>query len=427
MNSTKNAKKLSNWLRVLSALLPVTRRKLAILGSLAVIAGTLLVNTSSFGPLHFIPAGLSRVDDLEHAWSLLREYGPFEGEFGVMTRITPEVTGFASLLRLLERQQRVDLSGIVTSIYVESHMFSGDDIQRIGRYAVLVQYENDLEPRVVAWVEDVSQWIMNERLRWSLLHGLPVLSGGLLLSLLSMFLSATSKDGQLSRISNNTKRRMSLPLLKPQVWVPWSALLVASAAFAFALSRFVPSEWSTAMIALAALTQAFFAALLWKASQANLNLSREFHKWTTDQYRMPLRIISAEVAYSVSEGEISFRMVLFNPNKSVALVDGVLIVIPAFGDKVATNCIWNAPQINKEAPSVVPAEASAEVMSSGKLPSFDGGPPDVRTDIRTLLLQHRSASFQLNWSILEYRDGRDYSREFGAVEVVVMDPQEEPA
>jgi len=84
--------------------------------------------------------------------------------------------------------------------------------------------------------------------------------------------------------------------------------------------------------------------------------------------------------------------------------------------------MWNAPQINKEAPSIVPAEARAELISSGKLPSFSGGP--MRTDIRAVLLQHRSASFQLNWSILDRRDSRDYSKEFGAVGVSIVGGEE---
>ena len=166
---------------------------MVVLGSLAVIAGTFLVNTSSFRLLHFIPASLSRIDDLEHAWSELRAYDAYQGELDVITSITPEVSGFRVLLRLLERHGRLNLGTPITSIQIESQMIYGNDLQRIGRYVVQVEYKSESQPAVMAWVEDVSRWIEDECLHWSLSFGFPVLCGGLILSLVPLLLPARAR------------------------------------------------------------------------------------------------------------------------------------------------------------------------------------------------------------------------------------------
>jgi len=181
----------------------------AILGSVVVIAGTLLVNTSNFEPLYFIPAWFSSIDDLDHAWSMLRNFDAYQGELGVISSITPEARGFGNLLRLLERRQRLKVSELITGIQIRSQMLYGDDIQKIGQYVVEVRYESESEARVVAWVEHVSQWVMNERLRWSLLYGLPVLSVGLVLSLFAMLVPSGSKKGQSSSSSDPRLGRVS--------------------------------------------------------------------------------------------------------------------------------------------------------------------------------------------------------------------------
>jgi len=283
-----NLKKRVTLLRVLRRLLVLSSRRMAILGSVAVIAGTLLVTSYNFELLYFIPAGLSSIDDLDHAWSILGAYDTYEGELGVQTGITPEDRGFRRLLVLLDQRQGLSSSAAITEIQVSAHMLYGNDMGKIGSYVVQVVHDGEPEPCVVAWVEDVSRWIEDERLRWSLSCGFPVLFLGLGLSFVALLFPAWLKDREARGGSSRSTEPMTSRLPRWYEWLPWAALMAAVVALVLVLVRPVRNEWSTMVIAFAALTQAVFAALLWKVSRESLKLSLEFRRWTTDQYRLPL-------------------------------------------------------------------------------------------------------------------------------------------
>lgn len=166
---------------------------MAILGGLAAMAGTLIVTSYNFDPLYFIPAGLSSIDDLDHAWSALQTYDACQAELGIQTAITHEERGFHRLLLLLDERQGITSGDAVSEIQVAAHMLYGNDMGRIGSYVVQLVHDEEPQAQVVAWVEDVSRWIEDERLQWSLSFGFPALCGGLILSLISLVFPQKAK------------------------------------------------------------------------------------------------------------------------------------------------------------------------------------------------------------------------------------------
>ena len=171
--------------------LALSAKQLAVLGGLTAIAGTLIVTSYNFAPLYFIPAALSNIGDLDHAWSVLRTYDSFQGELGVQTGITSDERGFPELLLLLEDRQDVSFNDGVSEIQVAAQMLYGNDAARIGSYVVQVVYGEETPETVIAWADDVSHWVEDERLRWALSIGFPVLCLGLILSLISVTLAGT--------------------------------------------------------------------------------------------------------------------------------------------------------------------------------------------------------------------------------------------
>lgn len=75
---------------------------------------------------------------------------------------------------------------VATEIGIKGQMLYGDSMQRIGQYVVTVHYEGEDESRIVAWMESVSNWIQSERLQWSVTCGMPILSIGMLVSLVGV-------------------------------------------------------------------------------------------------------------------------------------------------------------------------------------------------------------------------------------------------
>jgi hypothetical protein len=148
--------------------------------------GTLIVTSCEFEPLYFIPSALSRIDDLDYAWSQLRVVGDEGHSFDVKASIGPDVRGFSELASMLLERQHFKPSGMITAIEVAPHMYYGDEPYLIATYVVLIAQDTQPSEVTIAWVEDVQQWVSDERLRWSLACGFPVLCGGLIVSLFAM-------------------------------------------------------------------------------------------------------------------------------------------------------------------------------------------------------------------------------------------------
>ena len=172
-------------------------RATAIIGSMAVIAGTLIITSYEFEPLGFIPAAISKLDDLDSAWRELRAFDDAAAGFEVKTSITSEQRGFCKLATLLSERQTSISSDTISMIQVKPHMYYGDEAYKIGSYVVQVVQDLVPEPVVVAWIEDVDRWILDEHLRWSLACGFPVLCGGLVLSLVPLLFPARGRDDRL--------------------------------------------------------------------------------------------------------------------------------------------------------------------------------------------------------------------------------------
>ena len=156
------------------------------MGMALAIVGTVLLNTGNYAPLYIIPAVFSRVDERDAAWAKLFDGQVFPQRLDLVNSISPDAEGFRSLLALLRRHSRVATDLVAKSIGIENQMLYGDEVQKIGQLAVVIHYEGEEDPRVVAWAEDVSRWIEAERLQWALSFGFPTLSLGLLLSLVAL-------------------------------------------------------------------------------------------------------------------------------------------------------------------------------------------------------------------------------------------------
>lgn len=180
-------------------------------GLVLALVGTILVNSSSYQLLRFIPALLSRIDDRDAAWEELISFNVYEGSLGENTSVESGARGFSPLLGLLERHARLAPDIDATRITIDGQMLYGDDSQTIGRYVVTIQYQGEDDTRVVAWVDEVSGWIDEERFRWALTVGMPVLSLGLLLSLLGGI--AIWGAPRKSRLESRRKARALTPIL----------------------------------------------------------------------------------------------------------------------------------------------------------------------------------------------------------------------
>jgi len=180
---------------------------ISVIGLALAIAGTVLMNSVSCTLLRSIPAVLSRMDERDAAWAELTDGAEFPERLGLANTRSPDSEGFGSLLELLRRRNRIDSELAAVSIGIENHMLYGDESQKIGQLAVLVHYEGEEEPRVVAWAEDVSRWIDDERMTWAVTFGFPPLSVGLLLSLVAGF--ASGRAGHPKRYSGKRLRLSS--------------------------------------------------------------------------------------------------------------------------------------------------------------------------------------------------------------------------
>lgn len=174
--------------RIIPHLLPVS-------GAFVAVLGTLLMTSVNVQWLDFIPALLSRIDNRDVAWEALSgfedpNWDAFDPEnpaasFLVVSTLPSSATGFAELVKLVKSHVKRTPSGKVIAVQVSSGGYASTGRSIVGEYSVGFLLDGDDESSIVASMQDVAGWIRDDRLDWGLVHGFPLLLGGLFTTFLA--------------------------------------------------------------------------------------------------------------------------------------------------------------------------------------------------------------------------------------------------
>jgi len=175
-------------------------KRIPLIGTLIALIGTVFMTSVSFPPLYCIPKLLSRIDNREAAWATLTSFDDladvddFENMWVAKNEIAEGETGFTELLCMLVSRNKMVVSSKVTEIQISPIGYRGTGESLIGTYDVELRYRGQSESFIVAEMSDVDGWIRDERLKWGIEFGFPILMFGLLISLVAQFIALRTKD-----------------------------------------------------------------------------------------------------------------------------------------------------------------------------------------------------------------------------------------
>lgn len=180
--------------------LVASRKCIALIGAGIALIGTLITTSVSCSHLSFIPEMCSKIDNLEEAWMMLSDFEDVgfddpDTQWDVRSQIPKDTEGFSELLRMMvSRNKKAPPTNEVIGMRIVPDAISSDQGAWFGTYHVQLEIEPQPGLFVVGELTEVSGWILDERLRWGLHHGFPMLLIGLFISFVAQVLALRVKN-----------------------------------------------------------------------------------------------------------------------------------------------------------------------------------------------------------------------------------------